>query len=94
MGLCRFFNVLVRKVHSSFKTITFHTATITGLGLNVDGAVSSNYKLNLFDCLLDRGCKINSNFENMCNELDNLRKFFGQNSFGVNIYIYMIESRI
>ena len=76
-GCISFLDVLVRKVHSNFETNTFHRATDTGLGLKFDSAVSSNYKLNLIDCLFDRAHKINSNYKNMCSEFDKLRKSFG-----------------
>ena len=56
-GCLPFFNVLVSKVHSGFETNIFHKATDTGLGLKFDSAVSSKYKLNLIDCLLDRDIK-------------------------------------
>ena len=52
--------------------------------------VSSNYKWNAIDCLLDRAYKINSDYRNMYNEFDKLLKVFGQNSFGINL----IEIRI
>ena len=52
-GSMSFLDLLVRKVYSSFEISTFHKATDTGLGLNFDIVVSSNYKVNLIDCLLD-----------------------------------------
>ena len=89
-GCLSFLDVLVSKIQSGFETNTFHKATDTGLGLKFDSAVSSRYKFNLIDCLLDRAYKINSNYKNLCSEFEKLRKFFCQNGYGLNL----IENRI
>ena len=62
----------------------------TGLGLQFSSAVFSKYKLNLFQCLLDRAYKINSTYQNLCKEYDYLREFFSEESFDY----FMVEKCI
>ena len=71
----------VEKVGKVFQTSSYQKPTSTGLGLQFDSAVTSKYKFNLIQCLLDRAYKINSTYKNLCKEFDYLRGYFAQNGF-------------
>ena len=80
-----FLDVLINKTDTAFQTSTYRKPSSTGLGLKFDSAVSSKYKFNLVDCLIDRAYKINSSYSNLCTEFDNLRRFFSQNGFSISM---------
>ena len=78
-------DILIKKINTGFETSTYRKPTATGLGLKFESAVSSIYKSNLVDCLIDRAYKVNYNYKNLCIEFNKLRKVFCQNRFGIRL---------
>ena len=78
-----FLDTMVTKVGNCFQTSSYRKPTYTGQGMKFDSAISSKYKFNLVDCLIDRAYKINSTLTGFFVEVARLRKFFAANGFNV-----------
>ena len=89
-----FLDILITKNETGFQTSTFHKSTHTGLGMKYTSAISSDYKFNIIDCLVDRAHKICSTPVNFQIELKKLKVYFAQNGYNVFSLCQKISKKI
>ena len=74
-----FLDITIDKFSNDFSTSLYRKPTFTGLFTKFNSAISNSYKYNLILYILDRAYKLCSTYLNFTNEIENIRKYFGQN---------------
>ena len=87
-----FLDILITRIETGFETSIFRKATHTGLGMKFSSAISTEYKHNIIDCLVDRAHKICSTMANFHAEIMKLKIFFAQNGYNV-FYVDRVISK-
>ena len=72
----------------------YRKLTFTELSTKFNSAISNSYKYNLILCLLDRAYKICSTYLNFTDEIENIRKYFGQNGYPFNMVEKCIKTKL
>ena len=80
-----FLDCLVTKVNNKFETSTFRKSTFTGLGTSFFSFTPFSFKINGIKTLVNRGCKVASNYVSRNSELNFLRQYFFNNGFPTSI---------
>ena len=62
--------------------------------MKFDSAIPNIYKFNLIRCLVDRAFKINSNLTFFNTQIEQLKKYFSQNSFPIKLIEKTIHKQI
>ena len=89
-----FLDINVVKHDDSFATDLYRKPTFTGLGCKFDSAINETYKTGLITCLIDRAYKISSSYQSFCSELENLRQYFFQNKYPLEIIEKSIRHKL
>ena len=89
-----FLDVQINKNNHKFSTDLYRKPTFTGLGLKYNSSITQIYKINLIKCLIDRAYKICSSYNSLSNELENIKKYFCQNGYPLNLVENSIRCKL
>ena len=76
-----FLDVLIDNSGTNLVTDTYHKTTHTGLYTKWNSFVPRRFKINLFNCLLDRCYRICSSFETIYDEFEQIKTMLSKNGY-------------
>ena len=90
-----FLDVFISGINNQNLTLqTYYKSTYTGLPLNIKSFTSFSYKISLIKCLIDRSCKICSNWNSFHNDIENIKSNLIKNAYPPFLMDNVIKSTL